>query len=178
MEQLEETEQRHTYQYEANTPPGAVATEIIGKSGQHTGQQFVLHITVEPFRSSTFRPTLPCLIRIHLFVANLLGRANPLDDILHVFYGNGFHALGLLFREQFGYSGLDVVEYLSPVLLLAEVVAQTLLVVVQQLVSILVDIVELAEKVNGYILFHTLLILIRPVFDFNTPTVWAISVHA
>ena len=39
-------------------------------------------------------------------------------------------------------------------------------------------IVELAEKVNGYILFHTLLILIRPVFDFNTPTVWAISVHA
>ena len=117
-------------------------------------------------------------VSIHLLVANLLRRADPLDDILHVFYGNGLHTPCLLFREQFGNPGLYVVEDFSPILLLAEVMAQALLVVVQQLIGILIDVVELSEKVNGYVLFHTFLLLISTVLDFKTPTVWAISVHA
>ena len=75
-----------------------------------------------------------------------------------MFNGNGLHALCLLFREQLGNAGLNVVEDFCPVLLFAEMMAQALLVVVQQLIGILVDVVELSEKVNRYVLFHTMIL--------------------
>ena len=124
MEHFEEPEQRDANQDKTDAPPSAVAAEIVGKTSQHASYHLVLHVPIEPLRSRMVHAGLSISVGIHLLVANLLRRTNPLDDFLHVFYGNGLHALCLLFREQFGNAGLDVVEYLRPILLLAEVVAQ------------------------------------------------------
>ena len=71
-----------------------------------------------------------------------------------MFNGDGFHTVGFQFCEQFGYARLDVVGNLGTLFLLAEVLAQGLFIVVQQFVGILVDVVELAEQIDGDILFH------------------------
>ena len=69
--------------------------------------------------------------------------------------GDGLYTLLTKFIEEFGYTALDVVNDFVAALLPAKRVAKRLEIVLQQFVSILVNLEEAAAKVDGDILLFS-----------------------
>lgn len=87
-------------------------------------------------------------------VGKVLGPADAADDVLHVLNGDGHCAVLAQVFNQFGHAVLNVVGNFVAVLTAREVLAHVVLVFLQQFVGIPVHVVDGAEEVYLYVLFH------------------------
>ena len=155
------TEPQHTENHKSPTPCVSAATKILRTASQHTSQQLVLRITEKLLVILRLLRLLRLGIIAGFFrrlsitsTCNLLHLTNLVDDGLHLLNVDGLNTLCLQVVKQLCDTLLNVVRSFFATLLLPEVVTQGVSVVAQQFVSILINLVESATKIDGNILFH------------------------
>ena len=90
-----------------------------------------------------------------ILTSQLFGLTDASNDILHVVYGDGLHAIGFQLIEQLGNALFNVVGNLFATLFLTKRGTKRLRIVLQHLVGILINLEQTSTEVNGDILFHT-----------------------
>ena len=91
---------------------------------------------------------------LRLFLLHFFRITDAVDDVLHVFDRDGLYAFSLQFGKEFGHAPFDVFGHFFAALTIGEIGAHILLILIQELVSIFVDVVERSKEIDGNILFH------------------------
>ena len=144
------------------------AAEEAAESGHHAAEQLVVGVAVEGAAGRPLRVGAGADAGVAGAVAGrwrgrgavLFGRAHVLgvadasDDVLHVFDGDGLHAVRLHFGEEFGHAVLDIVGDFVAAVLPAEVALHVFEILLEEFHGVFVDGVELSEEIDGDILFH------------------------
>ena len=97
---------------------------------------------------------MSAVILLFFLALEFLGLADAGNDILHMLNGDGLDALLVQLQEQFGDTGLDVVDDFLAAFLMAERLSERIDILQQQFIGILVDLEKTPTQVDGDILLH------------------------
>lgn len=99
------------------------------------------------------RERLRCLWGFSAFLVHILRVAYAVNDVLHVFYGDGLNTRVFQVGKYFRHTVFYVIGYLCPTLASGKILFHVLQVLLQQGIRVLVYGIQLPEEVNGVFFF-------------------------